>query len=125
MRHRASRPDRLLVRAAVRLAQETEAAAVVVFTRGGHAARRLAKERPRAPIYAFTPDEAVRRGLLLSWGVRPRRLLAVGSTDDVIRAVLARLRAEEHVRRGSRVVLVMGAGADPVGTTSLVKLLDV
>jgi pyruvate kinase len=35
----ARRPDRLVVRAAVRLAMEADAAAVVVFTRGGQSAR--------------------------------------------------------------------------------------
>jgi pyruvate kinase len=121
----ARRPDRLIVRAAVKLAQEAGVAAVVVFTRGGHSARRLAKERPRAPIYAFAPDEAVARGLLLSWGVLPRRLPAGRSTDAVVAAVLRRLRAEEHVPRGSRVVLVVGGGTDPAGTTTLVRLATV
>jgi len=121
----AKRPDRLVVRAAVGLAQAAEADAIVVFTRGGHSARRIAKERPRAPIYAFTPSEAVARGLVLSWGVRPRLLPHAGSTDATIRAVLRRLRGEEGVRRGARVVLVMGAAEDPAGTTNLVKLLRV
>jgi pyruvate kinase len=119
----ASRPDRLVVRAAVRLANEAKAAAVVVFTRGGQSARRLAKERPRAPVYAYASDERVVRGLALSWGVRPRRMAAGGTTDAAIRAVVARLRREERLRPGSRVVLVMGGARDPAGTTSLVKLV--
>jgi pyruvate kinase len=120
-----SRPDRLVVRAAVRLADDVGAAAVVVFTRGGQSARRLAKERPRAPIYAFAAEESVARGLLLSWGVRPRRMPAGRTTDARLRGVLARLRKAEHLRRGARVVLVMGGAGDPAGTTSLVKLLTV
>ena len=117
------RPDRLVVRTAVRLATEAAAAAVVVFTRGGHSARRIAKERPRAPVYAYAPDLGVMRGLLLSWGVRPRHLPARRSTDETIRAVLASLRREEGLSRGDRVVLAMGGAEDPAGTTSLVKLL--
>jgi pyruvate kinase len=119
----ARRPDRLVVRAAARLAEEASAAAVVVFTRGGHSARRIAKERPRAPVYAFTPDPAVARALLLSWGVRPRPMPHAGSTDGVMRAVLRRLRVGESLPAGARVVLVMGGARDPAGTTSLVKLL--
>ena len=118
----ARRPDRLVVRAAVRLAQEARAAAVVVFTRAGHSARRLAKERPHAPVYAFAPDARVVRSLALSWGVRPRLLPAGRSTDAVLRAVLGRLRREEGLAKGDRVVVVMGTPEDPAGTTSLVIL---
>ncbi len=120
-----TRPDRLVVRAAVRLAMDAEASAIVVFTRGGQSARRVAKERPRAPIFAYAADDAVRRGLLLSWGVRPRHLPDGGSTDAIIRHVLADLRRTAHLRRGDRVVLVMGAAEDPAGATSIVKLMTV
>lgn len=118
-----SRPDRLVVRAAVRLAMDARADAVVVFTRGGQSARRLAKERPRAPIYAYAADEHVRRGLLLSWGVRPRLMPAARSTDAIVAAVAADLRRRAGLRRGARVVLVMGGADDPTGATSLIKLL--
>lgn len=119
----ARRPDRLVVRAAVRLAMDARAAAVVVFTRGGQSARRLAKERPRAPIFAYAREPEVGRGLLLSWGVRPRHLPARGSTDAVLRSVMSSLKREQRLRRGDRVVLVMGGAEDPAGTTSLVKLV--
>jgi len=119
----ARRPDRLVVRAAVRLAMDARAAAVVVFTRGGQSARRLAKERPRAPIFAYAREPEVVRGLLMSWGVRPRHLPARGSTDAVLRTVMSSLAREQRLRRGDRVVLVMGGAEDPAGTTSLIKLV--
>jgi pyruvate kinase len=118
----ADRPDRLVVRSAVRLAQDAKAAAVVVLTRGGQSARRLAKERPRAPIYAYASDASVVRGLAFSWGVRPRLLPRVRTTDEAIRVIVGR-RAREGLARGARVVLAMGGAKDPAGTTSLVKLV--
>lgn len=119
----AARPDRLVVRAAVRLAMDAAAAAVVVFTRGGHSARRLAKERPRAPVYAYARDADVVRGLRVAWGVRPRLLVARGSTDELLRAVVRDVRREARLRPGDRVVLVLGGPDDPEGTTTLVKLV--
>ena len=118
-----TRPDRLVVRAAVRLAMDAAADAVVVFTRGGQSARRLAKERPRSPIYAYASDEHVRRGLLLSWGVRPRHMPAARSTDATVAAVVHDLRRRAGLPSGARVVLVMGGADDPTGATSLIKLL--
>ena len=47
------RPDQHVVHAGVRLADVTDASAIVVFTRSGMSAVRVSKERPRAPIYAF------------------------------------------------------------------------
>jgi len=119
----ARRPDRLVVRAAVRLATDADAAAVVVFTRGGQSARRVAKERPRAPVFAYAAEPSVVRGLLLSWGVRPRHMPARGSTDGLMGAVLASLRRDERLSRGDRVVLVMGGSGDPASTTTLIRLL--
>jgi pyruvate kinase len=118
-----SRPDRLVVRSAVRLAQDAEAAAVVVFTRGGQSARRLAKERPRAPIYAFAYDPDVLRGLLLSWGVRPRRLTEGAARGRVVAAVRGSLRRDGVLRPGDRAVLVMGAKDDPTDMTTLIRLM--
>ncbi len=120
-----TRPDRLVVRAAVRLANDAAADAIVVFTRGGQSARRLAKERPRAPIFAYASDEHVRRGLLLSWGVRPRHLPNSRSTDATVSAVVSDLRRRTGLPSGSRVVLVMGSSDDPTGATSLIKLLTI
>lgn len=118
-----TRPDRLVVRAAVRLAMDAAADAIVVFTRGGQSARRLAKERPRSPIYAYADDEHVRRGLVLSWGVRPRHLVTARSTDATMLAVANDLRRRAGLRPGARVVLVMGGADDPTGATSIIKLL--
>ena len=118
-----TRPDRLVVRAAVRLAMDAAADAIVVFTRAGQSARRLAKERPRSPIYAYAADEHVRRGLVLSWGVRPRHLLTAGSTDATMLAVATDLRRRAGFPSGARVVLVMGGADDPTGATSIIKLL--
>jgi pyruvate kinase len=120
-----ARPDRLVVRAAVRLAQDARAAAVVVFTRGGQSARRMAKERPRAPIYAFAHEVDVLRGLQLSWGVRPRILTEHAARGRIVAAVRANLRRDGILKPGERVVLVMGAKDDPTGTTTLIRLLTV
>ncbi len=119
------RPDQHVVHAAVTLAEETQADAIVVFSRSGASAVRLSKERPRAPIYAFAPKDDVCRRLSLAWGVHPRRLPAGRSTDAVVEKVLERLRTDGGLAPGARAVLVMGGAKDPAGATSLIKLLSV
>ncbi|MCB9825010.1 MAG: pyruvate kinase [Planctomycetes bacterium] len=117
------RRDQHVVRAAVVLASQVQAAAIVVFTREGASALRMSKERPRAPILAYAPYPHIVRRLALAWGVRPRRLPTGRNTDARVEAVAKRLRDEEGLPPGSAVVLVMGGATDPVGTTTMIKLL--
>ena len=93
------------VRAAVQLANSIQDAIMVVFTRTGATANQAALLRPRSPIYAFTPEETVCRGLALSRGVRPfvipfRELPRDTSTDAV-----ATLRNRRDVPEGTPLVI--------------------
>jgi pyruvate kinase len=62
---------RAMSRAACELAEDMHASAVVVFTRTGHSARLVSRERPSVPIIAVTPNETTWRRLALFWGVVP------------------------------------------------------
>jgi pyruvate kinase len=57
--------------AARALAEDLKVAAVAAFTRTGRTAELLSQDRPRVPIYAFTPNPTVYRRLALWWGVQP------------------------------------------------------
>jgi pyruvate kinase len=122
--HRAGRPDQHVVRAAVDLARQTEAEALVVFTRSGVSAVRMSKERPEAPIHAFAPSDDVCRRLALAWGVVARRLPDADGGDDVPDRVSAHLRRDVGLKPGSRAVLVMGSPTDPAGATTQIHLLN-
>jgi pyruvate kinase len=63
--------NRALCEAAVTLAEEGEAAAIVAVTVRGKTARVLSAFRPGVPIYAVTPNETVARRLALYRGVTP------------------------------------------------------
>lgn len=78
--------------AAVTLANQGRAAALVAFTREGRTARLLSARRPRAPIHAATTRPEVARVLALWWGVLPSVAVLDGSTDEVADRVLADMR---------------------------------
>ncbi len=59
---------------AVRVAQDIDAKAIVVFTHSGFSALLISKLRPSMPIVAFTPDERVYRRLALLWAVIPMHI---------------------------------------------------
>jgi pyruvate kinase len=63
------------VSSAVVLANSLRRAKIIVFTLHGTMARNVSNLRPEnAPIFAFTPNEAVRRQLAICWGVYPVRI---------------------------------------------------
>ncbi|WP_229809573.1 pyruvate kinase [Roseibacillus persicicus] len=94
------------IRSAVQLADSMPGAIMAVFTRSGATAHYTALMRPRSPIFAFTPNEQVRRFLTLSRGVRsfcidfenmPRLTIAKG---------IETLRQERDITPGTPVIVV-------------------
>jgi pyruvate kinase len=102
-------PANALAHAVAELADDLGAAAVIIPTRTGDSARRLAAFRPRRPILAYSRVPGTTRRLHLVWGVRAQDT-PVPSGVDPMRAALERARAE--LPRGSRVILLDIAGAD-------------
>ena len=101
--------------AARTLAEQAQAAAIVVLTRTGISAHLMSKERPAAPVIAFCTDESVYRRLALWWGIVPRHGWATGTVEDRIAWADEQLRHEGLVRAGDEVV-VMGGIIPPGGT---------
>ena len=99
--------------------------AIVVFSESGFTARLVSKQRPGAPIIAFTPCEPVRQRMALYWGVIPHTMPLIVETDPRIREVERRLKGEGLIEMGQRIVIVSGALAGQKGGTNLMKLHDV
>ncbi|MSP78620.1 MAG: pyruvate kinase [Dehalococcoidia bacterium] len=95
-----------LSRAAVGLAEELRADALVVYTRSGYSAQRLSKERPQVPIFAFTSEEMVYRRLALWYGVLPIMGPFVENTDAMIQQMEQQLVSRGLVKRGATIVIV-------------------
>jgi pyruvate kinase len=96
---------RAVALAAIELARNApNVQALACFTRTGRTARLLAAQRPRVPIFAFSPDARVRRRLALVHGVVSR---PIGPTTDAdLRRALADGSAELIEERDAAIVLV-------------------
>lgn len=117
-----SQHGRALCEAAITLADQAAASAIVAITRGGKTARLLSALRPRAPVYAATNDVAVAHRLSLSWGVIP---VTIDVDGDV--AAAAHRIGESLVQRGdipasSAIVLVSVTPDLAPGPSNLLKL---
>jgi pyruvate kinase len=101
-------PDRsqeanALAHAVAELADDLGAAAIVVPTRTGVSAERLAAFRPRRPILAYSRVPETTRRLHLVWGVRARDVTVAPGGDTRLAALEA---ARRELPSGSRVVLL-------------------
>jgi len=117
------RPDvaDVIAHAACETAARLGAGAIVVPTQTGETARRVARRRPRIPILALTPDDAIRRRLSLVWGVTA--ITAPWPADDagtLLCHFRTPLRATGLVADGAPVVIT--AGWPSAGTTNLLHV---
>jgi pyruvate kinase len=111
--------------AACEAAVASGAVAICCFTLGGTTARLLAHFRPRVPIVAFSPDQAIRRRLAAFWGVVPRVMEPVKNADLMAEIVSDTLLEEGFVKPGDRVVLVHGSPLGVAGQTNSIRLHEI
>jgi pyruvate kinase len=97
-----------LAKAAVRMADDLEARALVVFTRAGRMVPEVASMRPSgAPIFALCLNAAVAGSLALHRAVHPVVLpWDEGNPDEAVDAALAELARAGHLQTGDTVVVV-------------------
>jgi len=97
----------------------------VAFSELGLTARLISKQRPAAPIIAFTPFESIRQRMALYWGVIPHTMQQIAQTDERVDEAERRLKAEGLVKPGQRIVILSGTRIGQPGRTNLMKLHEV
>ncbi|MDH5667956.1 MAG: pyruvate kinase, partial [Nitrospira sp.] len=111
--------------AAFTAAQSIAARAIVAFSERGATARLISKQRPTAPIIAFTPSEAVRQKMALYWGVSPHTIPQIEQTDARVDEAERRLKEEGLVVAGEKIVILSGTQIGHPGGTNLMKLHEI
>ncbi|NII39678.1 pyruvate kinase [Curtobacterium flaccumfaciens] len=104
--------------AAVEIAEFTEASYLCVFTESGDSARRMSRLRHGLPIIAFTPNEATRRRLALTWGVRSFLVDRKTHTDELFSQVDDVLIGNGLAIPGDRVIVTAGSPPGLEGSTN-------
>lgn len=121
----SSRPEAVM-QAAVHLAQQVRAVALVVSTVSGGAARAAAKYRPRLRVIALSEDERVRRQLALEWGIVPGWLPLRAANPEMHRAtMLSRAREVGGLSSGDVVVLAYGPPEAGPSETSYLAVREI
>jgi len=112
----------MIADSACRMVERIGARAIVVATRSGATARRIARHRPAVPIVALTPDETTRRRLSLVWGITAVTVPWFADTDALLAGFRGPVGATGLVAAGAPVIVT---GGWPFGETAATNLLHV
>jgi pyruvate kinase len=108
--------------AASQIATAVDAKALVAFSVTGDTVRRLARLHCALPLLAFTPENATRNQLALSWGVETYLVPFVHRTDDMFRQVDSWLQQMKVAEPNQYVVVVAGSPPGVPGSTNTLRV---
>lgn len=107
---------------AAKMAQRTNAAAVVTMTHSGYTAFKLASHRPKAKIYVFTDNHFILTTLNLVWGVKGFYYDSDISTDNTIAEIKQILKVSGMVKINDLIINIASIPLSEKGKTNMIKL---
>ena len=108
--------------AARHIADTLDLAAVVCWTASGSTGLRVARERPRPPIVALSPNIATGRRLAVVWGVHCVVTEDAHDQDDMVERACRIAVKEGFAKPGQRVIIVAGVPLGTPGTTNMLRI---
>ncbi len=108
--------------AAREIADTLDMAAVICWTSSGSTALRVARERPRPPIVALSPNIATGRRLAAVWGVHCVITEDARDVDDMVDRACRIAFKEGFARAGQRVIVVAGVPFGTPGATNMLRI---
>jgi pyruvate kinase len=110
---------------ACKIAQDTNANALIGMTQSGYTGFMLSSYRPKSPLYIFSKEKSLINQLSLSWGVRAFFYDEEESLDDIIYDQIDILKLRGFLNKGD---IVVNTGSTPVHLhlpTNVVKIATV
>ncbi len=96
---------------------------IIVFTGSGSTARRVARERPKAPMLVLTPSTQTARRLALLWGAHAVQTKDIGSFDGMIAKGKRMALRHGFGGAGSRLITLAGVPFGTPGSTNLIHVV--
>jgi pyruvate kinase len=108
--------------AARQIAETLDLSAVVCWTFSGSTGLRVARERPRPPIVAISPNLSAGRKLSLVWGVHCVVAQDARDQDDMVERACRIAFKDGFARAGQRIIIVAGVPLGTPGATNMVRI---
>ncbi len=108
--------------AARQIAETLDLSAIVCWTFSGSTALRVARERPKSPIVAISPNLATGRRLSLVWGVHSIVAEDARNQDDMVDRACRLAFKDGFAKAGQRIIIVAGVPLGTPGATNMVRI---
>jgi len=108
--------------AARHIADTLDLAAVICWTSSGATGLRVARERPRPPIVALSPNMSTGRRLAVVWGVHCVVTEDAHDQDDMVDRACRIAFKEGFAKPGQRVIVVAGVPLGTPGATNMLRI---
>ncbi len=108
--------------AARQIAETLDLSAIICWTDSGSTAMRVARERPKPPVVAITPNLVTGRKLSVVWGVHCVVAEDAKDQDDMVDRAGSIAFRDGFAKAGQRVIIVAGVPLGTPGTTNMVRI---
>ena len=110
-----------VARSAVHILHEIKARCIVAFSVSGKTSKQISKQRPKAPVFAFTSRKDIYNRLALLWGITPMYIPEISDAKRLIASSERLLLEKGRVQKGDLIVIVIGLGLKE-GSTNMIKV---
>jgi pyruvate kinase len=104
------------------IADTLDLAAVICWTSSGSTALRVARERPRPPVLALSPNMSTGRRLAVVWGVHCVVTEDAHDLDDMVDRACRIAFRDALAKPGQRVIVVAGVPLGTPGATNMLRI---
>src|SRR6266436_582589 len=111
--------------AARQIAETLDLSAIICWTSSGSTALRVARERPKPPVVAITPNLSTGRKLSVVWGVHCVVAEDAHDLDDMVSRAGSIAFRDGFAKAGQRVIIVAGVPLRAPGTTNMLRIASV
>jgi len=108
--------------AARQIADTLDLAGIACWTFSGSTALRVARERPKSPVIAISPNLSTARRLSVVWGVHCIVAEDARDLDDMVARACRLTFKDGFARAGQRVIIVAGVPLGTPGATNMLRI---
>ncbi len=114
-----------LAKAAVQVANDIEAKAIVAYTETGRTPLLISNYRPSAPIITFSAKDLTLRQMNILWGVEQTKIERFDSTEEMFQIADSWLQTNKNFKKNDKVVIVAGTPPNQEAATNLLRVMKI
>ena len=114
-----------LAKAAVQVANDIDAKAIVAYTETGSTPLLISNFRPSAPIITFSAKDLTLRQMNILWGVEQTKIERFDTTDEMFKIADSWLQTHKNFKKNDKVVIVAGTPPNQEAATNLLRVMKI